>query len=120
MRIAVLAFFFILGSTLGAFAQQGIEISAPESHLAGRDLLNFCHGKYDVDAGYCAGYMTAVAELLLDHPLYRMTACEHGKVRSQQLTEIYMEHLQKYPPRADVPASMAAVEAVALAFPCRS
>jgi hypothetical protein len=119
MRIAVLAFFFVLGSALGAFADQSAPaVSNAQNHLSTKDLMNFCRGNFDVDAGYCAGYITAVAEIMLDHTLYGQKACNHGKVRSQQLMELFQMHVNAHPDRATSPAGIATAEAMAASFRC--
>lgn len=96
----------------------GLPGGSMRGHLGARDLMNFCSGKFDIDYGFCAGYVSSISEAMLDHPLYGMEACNHGAVRSQQLLELVMTYLQEHPDRQSGPASVAVAETLASSFPC--
>lgn len=113
--LPIFAGLFCFGAS--AYAQQSP--SRPQYHLSGHDLSAFCASKYDVDAGFCAGYVTAVAELMLDHALYGLRACNHGPVRSQQLMDIIKMSQRRNPAWQDAAASTSTAAALADAFPCR-
>ncbi len=114
MRPVIFAFVLcLLAGKAGA-----AEVSQPFNHISGRDLMNFCSGRFDVDYGYCAGYMSALSEILIDHKLYGMQPCNHGPVRSQQLMELTREYFRQNPDDMNGPASVAAVKAITRSFPC--
>lgn len=127
MRI-VLALFFLLGLVIYPAcaqdeAQEGGYIAAvtdPQHHIATRELMNFCTGRYDVDYGFCAGYVTAVSEIMLDHTLYGYSACNHGPVKAQQLLENVGTFVRNDGGLDNRPGSVIVAAALANKFPCGS
>lgn len=111
LRPAVLAAAFLIGSAAGAMAAEG--------GLAARTLSGYCNSAYDVDAGFCAGYVTALAEIMLDQPLYGFHACGHAPVRSQQLMEIAAENLRQEEDGTTGSARLKVAGTLARSFPCR-
>lgn len=102
-----------------AMAQDRIQVSNPQEHLTGRDLMNFCKGQYDIDFGYCAGYITAISEVMIDHTVYGQTACNQGPVAPQQLVDLLKERAAHDPSIELQPASAAAAQALSGYFACR-
>lgn len=119
MRIA-LFFFLIFCLPVPVLAEGGtITVNAPQHHLNGKDLLHFCKGQYDVDFGYCVGYVTAVSEIMLDQPVYGQSACNQGMVAGQQLKELVQAYMAGDPSAQLQPASVATAQALSRAFACR-
>lgn len=110
-RLFVLGFAFVIGSAAGAFAATAERFSAG-------NLADYCASPYDVDAGYCAGYVAAVAGIMADQPIYGLRACNHQSVRSQQLMEIVGQELARDPAKSAAPARVMVAGTIAKAFPC--
>ena len=51
------------------------------------ELHDMCTSTSDVDYGYCAGYVSAVAHMLLTQHVDGYRACNHANVRSQQFVK---------------------------------
>jgi len=118
MRLIFLLCAFV---TLSApvFAQSAIQVSQPQNHLTSKDLKNFCKGQYDIDYGYCAGYLAAVSEIMIDHEIYGTRACGHGPVASTQLMELMQGYYKSNPSAELQPASVATAQALSRFFSCR-
>ncbi len=117
MRIIVMVLFFLVGSAIGAFANNQ-KAPVHRDQISGRKLLHFCNGKTDIDYGYCAGYLTSMAELMLDHKLYRIQACNHAGVKSQQLVELFRLYAGSNNDLLDYPATMIVAKMLSSSFPC--
>ncbi len=115
----VLFIFAFLCLSVSALANDRMQINNPQSHLSGRDLMNFCKGQYDIDFGYCAGYMAAISEVMMDHAVYGQTACNHAMVAPQQLVELLKKQAAHDPSLELQPASVAAAEALSNSFRCQ-
>jgi len=94
------------------------DIASRHYYMGARDLMNFCRGSTDIDYGYCAGYIGAIADTMLAHSLFSYNACNHGPVQDQQLIEIVSDYIATYPQNISKPASMVVAEALARAFSC--
>ena len=116
-------FVFILSAVLffssPLAASEVTRVSNPAAHLNGKDLINFCKGQYDIDYGYCAGYVAAISDIMLDHAVYGNTACNHGRVAPEQLKELLQAHVKRDPSSQLQPASVATAQALSRAFSCR-
>jgi len=70
-------------------------IADNKGYGTGHDLLRSCTSTYDTDYGYCAGFVTGIADVMLVGAVDGHRACNHAPVRSQQfidITTMYMEH----------------------------
>lgn len=103
------------GLILAAFTAAPQNAAAQNHYMTARELLQLCHSSFNTDYGYCAGYVTGVADTLLGGG----TACHKISVKSQQLRDIAVRHMEKYPDSLDRPARNTVTEALAAAFPCR-
>ena len=117
LRIYILLFSFLMISP--AFAQVPVKTSASAAGLSGQDLLTMCGGLYDVDYGYCAGYMKAIADVMGQQAVHGQTACNQGNVRPQQLLEAMKMQAADDPALAAQPASVLATQSIARSYPCR-
>lgn len=106
-------FFLIFLFPATALAQQA------EFKDSGYELFSACTSHYDTDYGYCAGYVTAVADVLLQQPLYGFGACNHAPVKSQQLVDLVTLFLEDNPELQSRPAKLVVAMALARAFPCQ-
>lgn len=107
--------FALLALCLGIPAQAALAKSA--EFLAG-DLSMMCTSTSDVDFGYCAGYISAHADQMLTDAVYGLRACNHQKVRSQQLVDTFNNYIELFPESKKNPAGKTVAAAIARAFPC--
>ena len=96
-----------------AFAQD----MSPSSST-GRDLYLLCSSKYDTDYGYCAGFVTAIAEMMAIQDINGLRACHIESTRSQQLVDNVRVYLTANPDLHSYSASDIVARALARAFPC--
>jgi hypothetical protein len=83
------------------------------------DLKGLCTSASDLDYGYCAGYVSAVAHALLETKIGGLAACNHVNVRSQQLVDTFNAWADMFPERLGEDAERAVAASFARAFPCR-
>ncbi len=122
LRLLVPVLFFVFSVVAaGAFANspqdQGVRALAP-GRLSAANLEALCDGGYDIDVGFCAGYVTAIADLMADQSLYGFRACLLGPVRSQQLMDNVTGILRASPDRARFAARTVVAESLSRSFPC--
>jgi len=82
------------------------------------DLAVLCNSQYDTDYGYCAGYITAVAEIIRTNSIDGYKACNTGQTRSQQFVDIVKTFIVKNPDLRTYSAREVVARALARAFPC--
>ncbi len=101
----------------------GIASEAKAQEIAFYDtaavLEQFCTSRYDTDYGYCAGFITSVADILLQYELYGYSACFSSAIKSQQLIDNVVSYLKDHPEEITKPAKEVAAKALATAFPCQ-
>jgi hypothetical protein len=112
MRFSLFLLCFLLSfGCKGASAEGGASLSAT-------DLRQMCTSARDLDYGYCAGYVTAVAHALLAQDVSGQRACNHGAVKSQQLVDTFNAWAELFPEKMGEDADTAVAAALARAFPC--
>lgn len=82
-------------------------------------LYNLCASKYDTDYGYCAGYVSAIANILLNETVGGFRACNLGIVRSQQFVDIFKAYAAREQQNLPADANVAVAASLAQAFPCQ-
>lgn len=97
-------------------AQTGVH--QPDIRLSGAELRALCASSSNVDYGMCAGYVRAVADLMLAESVAGNKACAFGLVRPQQLLDIVRVYMDQTPTALETPARAAVAQALARAFPC--
>jgi hypothetical protein len=112
MRRAVLLILLSLTLAVPAVAAE------PQSRFTGGELAKLCQSSSNLDYGYCAGYVTAVADQLLFDGVGDYRACHHDAVRSQQYVDIFRNYVADHPETLGISANLAAAAAFARAFPC--
>lgn len=114
-------FIFLLTTLLFLTSSgQGAEAAPrPLSSLSGSELHRMCSSAYDTDYGFCAGYVSAVAHVLLDDSVGGYRACNHAQVKSQQYVDTFVLFAGKFPDQLDADAGVAVAAALARAFPCQ-
>lgn len=109
----------IAAAIIFLFASTGKAPAANSEGLTGTELLAMCNSTYDTDYGFCAGYVSALANALLAGPVAGEAACSHGPVRSQQLIDIYRTYAELFPENMKGAAAKTVSASIARAFPCK-
>jgi hypothetical protein len=108
-RFLALAFACLFA--MGAKPSPVMTTTQPGAMTAG-ELQGLCQSSYDVEYGWCAGYVTALAEA-------QGGACQNAPVRSQQYVDIFRAYMEVFPEARKAGAQEAVSAAMARAFPCR-
>ena len=82
-------------------------------------LRQFCQSGYDTDYGYCAGFLTAIADVMMDHSAYGYTACVAPNIKPQQLTDNIIAYMDAFQVDPLMPAKEYVAAMLADRFPCR-
>lgn len=99
----------------GAKAQE----KARTNDMSALSLYQLCSSQSNVDYGMCAGYVTALADILMNETVTGYKACHFGEVRTQELMDIVKNYIANNPDMNDRPARVVASAALARAFPCQ-
>lgn len=91
---------------------------AADAIMTGNELVLMCDSKYDVDAGFCAGYVSAVAHAMSEGQVSGFHACHLEKIRSQQYMDIFKAYVSSQLPDMNTPAQTLVAAALSRAFPC--
>ncbi len=105
--------------TLMVLMMGALPAKAADGPMTGAALMQYCKGLYDVDAGFCAGYITAIADLMKEQGLYGQTTCNLGPVPSQQLMELVQIQMQDNPEAQSQSATQMTATTLARFYPCR-
>lgn len=120
------AFFSLFAATMlaalwlvpPAMAQTAPVAASSDMRLTGSGLYTLCASSSNIDYGMCAGYVRAVADLMLTEPVGGQRACAFDLVRIQQMIDIVRNYLDQTPDALENSARMATAKALARAFPC--
>lgn len=96
-----------------AFASTG-----DTTRFSAADLLTMCSSAHDTDYGFCAGYVSAVADAMLDESVAEKRACHHDNIRSQQYVDLFRSYAEVFPETMNGGAEETVAAALARAFPC--
>lgn len=86
--------------------------------FSGNDLYKMCASTYDTDYGYCAGYVSAVANTLLTESVAGYRACNLTMARAQEYVDVYTSYALNFQDQLASEASQTVAAALARAFPC--
>ena len=93
---------------------------AANDRLSASELMQMCSSTHDVDYGYCAGYITAIADQMLSTGTAGgERACNHAGVHSQQYVDVFRSFAEIFPERLQDQAERTVAASFARAFPCR-
>lgn len=95
-------------------------LTLPAPNFSGAELMKMCTSTYDTDYGFCAGYVSAVTNLMMKESIAQYRACNLQNVRSQQQIDLFRGYMEIFPEAMNGEASAAVAAALARAFPCRS
>ncbi len=125
-RQSVLAFLGVCSAALvlaghtaaGSEAPQAFIPERPQEMLGGDKLASYCTGRFDVDAGFCAGYITAISDIMMDYAIYGNQACLMGGIKAQQLMDMAQQDILNVRTARNRPAAVMISEIIAVSFPC--
>jgi len=93
---------------------------AANDRLSATELMQMCSSTHDVDYGYCAGYITAIADQMLSTGTAGgERACNHAGIRSQQYVDVFRSFAEVFPERLKDQAERTVAASFARAVPCR-
>jgi hypothetical protein len=101
------------------FAAAPAAAFTPAPQFAASELMRMCSSTYDTDYGFCAGYVGAIANLMLTETVAQQRACNLENVRSQQQIDLFRGYMEIFPESGGGEAVSAVASAFARAFPCR-
>lgn len=100
-------------------APAAAQMDKSKRYLTGMELHQYCSSKYDTDYGFCAGYVTGIADIMLTEPVAGYRACNHASVRAQQLIDIVNNFAPQNKALLRDSGKVLAAAAIARAFPCQ-
>lgn len=90
-----------------------------QAYGANQQLKVFCSSPHDLDYGYCAGFVTAIADIMISNSVEGYRACNHNLVQSQQLVDIVRKAFRQTPAGVTAPHERTVIaKALSEAFPC--
>ena len=87
-------------------------------YMTGQDLHRICNSSFNTDYGFCGGFVTAVAEVMIHQNIGPYQACNHGTVRSEQLINITKNFILKNNDTLAQDGRTVVARALSRAFPC--
>lgn len=109
--LTVLAFIMVPAC---AKAEEAGHVGSPSTAA----LYQLCTSSSDIDYGMCAGYVTALADLLMSESVAGYKACNFETVRTQEIMDIVRNYIAANQGMNSRPARIVAAAALAKAFPC--
>lgn len=109
--IVFCAFFSLLSGLTPASAQVQSPMTVPQ-------LQALCSSKYDIDVGMCAGYVTAVAERLMNDSNPHNRVCLSPAIAPETLVTNLEKAWQDQPPQPQDFASVSVESALRQRFRC--
>ncbi len=90
-----------------------------QGFIAATQLKTYCMSHYDVDQGYCAGFVTGIADIMQEHRLYHFEACNMAHLRPQQIVDHVKQVMaQAQKDKMQGNARLFVAYALAHKFPC--
>lgn len=94
---------------------------ASGKHLFSADILSkFCNSPHGApyDDGICAGYITAIADVLLREPGMASRLCVPRNLSTSDFSKLVTRHMARHPDDKTLPASEVVRTALLKAFSC--
>ena len=101
--------------------QTATPADASSSHLFNAEILSkFCNSPHGApyDDGICAGYITAIADALLQEPGMAKRLCVPRNLSTSDFSKLVTRHVARNPDDRRLPASEVIRTALLKAFPC--
>lgn len=110
--------FFLLAV---ACCQSVPSANATSSHLFNADILSkFCNSPHGApyDDGICAGYIAAIADVMLQEPAMAQRLCMPRNLSTSDFSKLVTRHMARHPDDKRLPASNVIRAALLKAFAC--
>lgn len=94
---------------------------AGDKHLFSADILSkFCNSPHGApyDDGICAGYITAIADVMLREPGMAKRLCVRRNLSTSDFSKLVTRHVARNPDDKTLPASEVVRAALLRAFSC--
>ncbi len=94
---------------------------AVDKHLFSADVLSkFCNSPHGApyDDGVCAGYITAIADVLLREPGMADRLCMPRNLSTSDFSKLVTRYVARHPDDKGLPAATVIRAALLKAFPC--
>lgn len=107
--------------TGAVFYQVATPANAGSSYLFNAEILSrFCNSPHGApyDDGICAGYITAIADALLQEPDMAKRLCVPRNLSTSDFSKLVTRHVARNPDDKSLPASNMVRTALLKAFPC--
>lgn len=111
---------FILSVFLFGTLPGSAKASQDSYYMTGVELEEFCNSKYDTEYGYCAGFVTAIADVMLAQNVEGLSSCNHISAKSEQLIENIRHFMEINPETRTQLARVVVARTLAHGFPCLS
>jgi len=95
-----------------------LDLNSAHSQTPSSLLINLCQAPYDIDQGFCAGYLTAIRDVMNDYSLYGKTTCGGTGVGPQQLADNFSDFIKDQQSQIRQPAGELSAEFLADRFGC--
>ena len=118
-RVLFLNFLLVAFLATSVFFSASAAEARGKSFISASMLYQYCNSKYDVDYGYCAGFVGAIAEMMHDQALGEYKACGFKTVRAQQLIDIFKNFASQNKSMFNEDAKIMVAASIARAFPCQ-
>ena len=102
------------------FFSNTAKASQDSYYMTGIELEEFCNSKYDTEYGYCAGFVTAIADVMLVQNVEGLSSCNHIAAKSEQLIENIRHFMEVNPETRTQLARVVVARTLAHGFPCLS
>lgn len=103
------------------FSQAALPAQATDKYLFSADILSrFCNSPHGApyDDGVCAGYITAIADVLLREPGMADRLCVPRNMSTSDFSKLVTRHMARNPDDKRLPAAIVIRSALLNAFPC--
>ena len=92
--------------------------ASAKTYMTGQELRTMCSSKFNTDYGMCAGFVTGIADVLLQQKVDGIKACHMTTVKTQQLMTLVTKYIDKHPEMLSEPARYAVAKALENSFFC--
>lgn len=114
--VSKLLFSLFILTTIISYQPQAVQAST--AMLSSQDIKTYCFSDYDIDVGYCAGYITAVADLMVEHRIYGFEACYMELKSPQAMVQKVRGYIRKDPSIIRGNARYMIAHILAQLYPC--
>lgn len=113
-----LALFPLLAIAAVFCLASGRALAQAQTPISAVQLQKMCTSRYDIDVGICAGYVTAVAEALMNENNPSQPICLSPAISPQSLMDNLLKVWSESPPGPEMTAADAVKRTLRIRFRC--